>query len=485
MSEDPDRGRTSPSIDASGVIAIVGAGTMGSGIAQLAASAGHRVLLHDAFAGAAERGKARLVAGLQKRVDGGKMQPAERDALAGRIEVADGIERLGEAALVIEAVVEDLDVKRRLFADLERIVPADAILATNTSSISVTAIGRDLRHPERLVGMHFFNPATVMKLVEVVSGVATAQDVAATVFATAERWGKVAVHAKSTPGFIVNRVARPYYAEALRLHEEQVADPATLDALLTEGAGFRMGPFELMDLIGHDVNHAVSRSVYDAYFQEPRFRPSNLQLELVNAGRLGRKTGRGFYDYRTDAARPAPRTETPTSGAVAQRDFALGVSETMGDVAIVPTDGRTARMLAATKQRPVIVHDLTGAPGTAGRVGFAASPAVTQDSVDSFVATLAAQGMKATLLPDWPGLVVMRTIAMLANEGFEAVMQGVAAEADVDTAMRFGVNYPRGPIEWARDIGLGRILHVLDTIRLLTGDPRYRASLALRLAAQA
>lgn len=463
-------------------IGVVGAGTMGGGIAQLAAAAGHKVLLFDAFEDAAEKGKARVAGGLEKLVTRGKMTAETRDALLNRIEIANGLDDMKGAAMVVEAIVEDLDVKRKLFADLEAIISADAILGTNTSSISVTAIARDLQHPERAVGMHFFNPAPIMKLVEVISGVATSPDVAAKVFATAENWGKVAVHAKSTPGFIVNRVARPFYAEALRLYEEQVADPATIDALLTDGAGFRMGPFTLMDLIGHDVNYAVSVSVFSAYYQEPRFRPSNLQLELVNAGRLGRKTGQGFYSYAEGADTPEPVAETPSEDAALIDGFTLGDEIEVDGVVIVPTDGRTARLLSRELKKPAIVYDLAE-PDSSKRLAFATTNDVPDMVLTRLVATLHAQGAAAVRLPDWPGLVAMRTVAMLANEGFEAVLQGVADENGVDAAMKFGLNYPKGPIGWAREIGLPRVLSVLDAIHNLTGDPRYRASMALRFAA--
>ena len=460
-------------------IGVIGAGTMGAGIAQLAAAAGHAVLLFDAIDGAAEKGKARIAAGLEKLVARGKMDAVQTSALLDRIRIASRLDELRASALVVEAILEDLDVKRKLFADLEAIVAPGTILATNTSSISITSIARDLSHPERVVGMHFFNPAPIMKLVEVISGVATSAEVASVTFATAESWGKIAVHARSTPGFIVNRVARPYYAEALRLYEEQVADPATLDALLVEGGGFRMGPFALMDLIGNDVNYTVCKSVFDAFYSEPRFRPSLVQLELVNAGRFGRKSGQGYYSYAEGAATPAPATETPVDAPLID-GFEAGTPTAVDGVEITPTDGRRAADLARARGCPVIVCDLNDA---GGRLGFAASADVPEASIQRLVATLAGQRIATTRLPDWPGLVVMRTVAMLANEAFEAVMQGVGDAAGVDNAMRFGVNYPKGPVAWAREIGLGRVLATLDAIHELTGDPRYRASMALRIAA--
>lgn len=465
-------------------IAVIGAGTMGAGIAQVAAAAGHPVLLYDSFAGAAANGRKRIASGLKPLVARGRMSREEADALTGRIAVADALEDLAPAALVVEAIVEDLAIKQELFARLEGIVGEDAILASNTSSISLTAIAAKTGRPGQVAGLHFFNPAPVMKLVEVVSGVATAPEVADTLLATARAWGKVAVSAKSTPGFIVNRVARPYYAEALRLLEEQVAEPATLDALLTEGPGFRMGPFALMDLIGNDVNYAVSRSVFDAYYQDPRFRPSIVQLELVNAGRLGRKSGRGFYDYAADAARPLPASEPVAEATAPLAGLDLGDNTVVEGVLIARTDGRTAAQRAAAAGMPCVLLDLTAAEG-ATRVGFTASPDLPEAFRVRLVATLAARGLIATALPDWPGLVAMRTVAMLANEAFEAAMQGVATHDGIDDAMHFGVNYPKGPVAWAREIGLATIVSVLDAIHALTGDPRYRASLGLRMAVPA
>jgi 3-hydroxybutyryl-CoA dehydrogenase len=461
------------------MIGVVGAGTMGGGIAQLAAAAGHPVVLFDAFDGAADKGKERIKSGLDRLVSCGKMAAEDAGALLDRITVVPTIDALADAAMVVEAIVEKLEVKQGLFKELEAVLAPDAILGTNTSSISITSIACGLAHPERVVGMHFFNPAPVMKLVEVISGVTTDPAVAEAVFDTAQNWGKVAVHAKSTPGFIVNRVARPYYAEALRLYEEQVADPATIDALLTEGAGFRMGPFALMDLIGNDVNYTVCKSVFDLYYQEPRFRPSIVQLELVNAGRLGQKSGHGYYDYSDGTQKPAPKTEPVTEVALLD-GFALGGVKNIDGVIFMPTDGRRASEMQWQLKQPVVVYDYFDP--TSKRVGFAVSSDLADGVIDRFVATLGSQGVQSTKLPDWPGLVGMRTIAMLANEGFEAAMQGVASHEGVDNAMRFGVNYPRGPIAWAREIGLHRVIAVLDNIYSITLDPRYRASLALRMA---
>ena len=464
-------------------VAVIGAGTMGAGIAQVAAAAGHPVLLFDAAPGAAEKGRQRLAATLEGAVAKGRLSAIDAGEQIGRITVAASLAELAGASLVIEAIIEDLAIKRGLFAELEALLGQDAILATNTSSISVTAIAGGLKRPGHVVGMHFFNPAPVMKLVEVVSGLATDPGVAGLVHATATAWGKIAVHTRSTPGFIVNRVARGYYGEALRLLEEGVATPPLIDALMTQGGGFRMGPFALMDLIGNDVNFAVSKSVFDAYHQEPRFRPSLIQQEMVSAGRLGRKSGIGFYDYRDGAGTAAPVDDPVPANAEVWPPLDLTRPETRAGVLILPSDGQTAQALAAQSGQPVIVCDLCEAHDGPRRLGFACSPDVGLAERQAFIATLAAQSITATLLPDWPGLVVLRTLAIIANEGFEAVMQGVADEAGVDAAMKYGVNYPQGPLGWARRIGLSRILATLDNLQHLTGDMRYRPSFGLRRAA--
>ncbi len=289
----------------SAAVAVIGAGTMGVGIAQVAAAAGHPVLLYDIAVGVVAKGIAGVKSGLDKLVERQKMSGAARDDLLARIRPVETLDELAGAALVVEAVIEKIQVKHEIMAALERVVKPEAILATNTSSLSITEIAAHLQRPERVVGMHFFNPAPVMALVEVVTGVATAPAVAETVFDTAKAWGKTPVYAKSTPGFIANRIARPFYGEALKLLEERAADIATIDAIMKDCAGFRMGPFELMDLIGIDVNFLVTKSVWEAFFHDPRYAPSLLQQEMVAAGRRGRKTKLGWYDYRPGAANPA------------------------------------------------------------------------------------------------------------------------------------------------------------------------------------
>ncbi len=463
-------------------VAVIGAGTMGAGIAQIAAQAGHGVDLYDMLDGAAAKAIAGICAVLADRVKAGKFEQSTLDGIVSRLRPASTLDGLASAGLFIEAVAEDLAIKRALFAKLEALARPDAIFATNTSTLSVTAIAASLRRPERVVGMHFFNPAPVMRLVEVIQGLATSAEVLDIIEATAKTWGKITARCRSTPGFIVNRIARPFYAEALRLFEEKVADPATLDAIMTECGGFRMGPFALMDLIGNDINYRSTRSVFEAYGGEPRFRPSILQHEMVEAGWLGRKTGRGFYAYDETRARQVPATEPIVSGSVIELPHDWDAQPAMvGEVMLGLTDGRRATDVAHSLGHPVAVGDLRF-DANSSRIVLALSPMALQARRD-LVATLQASGKQVTIVPDWPGLVVMRTVAMLVNEAHEAMLQGVADGEAIDRAMRYGVNYPRGPVEWGRLIGLGRVVSVLDAIFANTGDPRYRVAMALRHAA--
>ncbi|MFA9215643.1 MAG: 3-hydroxyacyl-CoA dehydrogenase PaaH [Sphingomonadaceae bacterium] len=516
-------------LHSSSVIGVVGSGAMGAGIAQVAAAAGHAVKVYDSRPEAVGKALADIGAVFQKLADKGRMSAAAAAAATARLQPAATLAELADAELVVEAIVENLDVKRALFAQLEDIVSERCILATNTSSISVTAIGAPLRLPQRLVGMHFFNPVPLMALVEVISGLATDAAVADTVFGTAAAWGKNPVHASSTPGFIVNRVARPFYAEGWRLLNEQAADAATIDAVLREAGGFRMGPFELMDLIGHDVNFAVTQSVFQAYFNDPRFTPSVRQQELVNAGFLGRKSGRGLYRYGVDAAAPVAQAEPPqpkpdfvsysvdpdaaaagagaldtVSNALAARLRSAGITvaprklpEARSHVhgaaapeaaafhcngaAIYLSDGRSATQRARDNQHPdTVLFDLALDYGSATRIALACADQCNPAAYHAVVGLFQAAGFIVTRLDDVPGMAVMRTVAMLSNEAADAVQQGVCSAAAVDIAMQKGVNYPRGPLAWADAIGIAHVVTVLQHLALGYGEDRYRVAPLLR-----
>jgi len=503
---------TSPS---AAPVGVVGAGTMGAGIAQVAAVAGRRVLLTDAVPGAAERAVAQIRDRVKSQVAKGRLV-VDPDALElSAVALAD----LAACDVVVEAIVEDLAAKKSLFAELEQITSPGCVFASNSSSLSPTAMAAGLRHPGRLVGLHFFNPAPAMKLVEVISGLATAPDVAEHAVNLAVAWGKTVVRSAATPGFIVNRIARPYYAEAWRLYEEQASVPENIDAVLTGAGGFRMGPFALMDLIGHDVNEAVTRSVWAAFGHDPRFTPSLAQRALVEAGWLGRKTGRGIYQYpRTTpasgpTATPAPPTppphavteyaaSQPNSGsspfrplldrgqvAIVTRDrddrppaVPQGSVKLPGGALLVQSEGVTATALSAATGRPVIVVDRALDMTAATALAIAPSDGCPTTALAEATGLLQAASLDVYVIDDVPGLIVTRTVAMLANLAADALACRVASADDIDTAMRLGVNYPLGPLAWADQWGVGTILTVLDSLENWYRDGHYRASPLLRRA---
>ncbi|MGH9488109.1 MAG: 3-hydroxyacyl-CoA dehydrogenase [Terriglobales bacterium] len=485
-------------------VGIIGAGAMGSGIAQVAAAAGETVLLVDARAGAAEAAVHSVRARFRSLAEKGKLSADQANAAGTRLAAAASLRELSDSGLVLEAIVEDLAAKRELFTAIDGIIAPACLLATNTSSLSLAAIATALGAPERLVGMHFFNPAPLMALVEVVGSVVTSAAALEAVERLARAWGKTAVRVRATPGFIVNRVARPFYAEGLRLLAEQATDPATLDALLREAGAFRMGPCELTDLIGQDVNFAVTSAVFRAYFGDPRFQPSLVQQELVEAGWLGRKSGRGFFRYAGDATRPSPQTESPCppperlalagipgndplADALAARLQAAGIetvrdSRLPTDVLLRVSDGRTALECETQgdQPQPTVVADLARDYTTVTRLALAASPHCHAQGWADVVGALQAAGIAVSRLRDLPGLAVLRTVAMLANEAADAVHFGVADAAGVDTAMRLGVNYPLGPLAWADAIGPARVLAALAALGAYYGEDRYRISPLLR-----
>lgn len=376
-------------------IGIIGAGSMGAGIAQVAATAGHEVYVFDSNTAALDRAQANLLTTLNKLAEKGKMDDRTAKAIFGRTYFLSDLSAFGETGLVIEAIIEDLTVKKAVFKQLEGIVSADCLLATNTSSLSVAAIAAACQLPDRVLGIHFFNPAPLMQLVEVVPAVQTNPATIAQAKLLIESWGKLVVLAKDTPGFIVNRVARPYYGEALRILEEGIADIATIDWAMTALGGFRMGPFTLMDFIGNDVNYTVTETVFQSFFYDPRYKPSFTQKRLSEAGWLGKKTGRGYYEYAEGAQNP-----------VAKQDEKLGRS------------------------------------------------------------------------------ILDRILAMLINEAADALYLRIASREDIDLAMTKGVNYPKGLLRWADEIGIENCVKMLDALHEEYLEDRYRCSPLLRKMAK-
>ncbi len=486
-----------------GPVAVVGTGTMGQGIAQIALVAGHQVLLYDAAPERADQAVAAIGARLDRLVEKGRLAKTARDAARASVTAVADLTELGSAVLVIEAVAEQLAVKQRLFADLEEIVSEDCVLATNTSSLSVTAVAGALRRPERFVGLHFFNPAPLLPLVEVVSGHATDPKVADLAYDTALAWGKTAVRCTDTPGFIVNRIARPFYAEGFRLLEERAADAATIDAVLREAGGFRMGPFELTDLIGQDVNEAVTRSVWEAFFQDPKFTPSLAQRRLVESGLHGRKSGRGWfrYDDAPDAERPVARSAPPaaapewvsfTDGPGPVRQL-VGIMEKAGiqirrsgagrwGFLTLPGGGRlflADGSLAASHDPNAVQFDLALDYAKASRIALGPAAGADPAVVDAAVGLFQALGKQVSVVRDTPGMIVARTVAMIVDFAADAVDKGVASPDDIDTAMRLGVNYPVGPVDWGRSLGAGWVREVLGRLHEVYPSGRYAPSLGL------
>ncbi|BBA98773.1 putative 3-Hydroxyacyl-CoA dehydrogenase [Actinacidiphila reveromycinica] len=498
--------------DLTSTVAVVGAGTMGQGIAQVALVAGHRVLLHDAVPGRAGTAVEAVAARLDRLVEKGRLGTEERASALARLAPAGTVADLAPARLVVEAVVEDLAVKQSLFAELEQVVADDCLLATNTSSLSVTAVAGGLRRPGRLVGLHFFNPAPLLPLVEVVAGAAGDPAAATAAFDLAAAWGKTPVRCTDTPGFLVNRVARPFYAEALRVYEERAADPATIDAVLRGSGGFSMGAFALTDLIGQDVNEAVTRSVWEAYGRDPKFGPSLAQRRLVESGRLGRKSGRGWFPYGPEhtAAEVEAATRPHTADAAMAPSFvtvlgSLGPAAELtalaeearvevrrqaaepGTPGALLLPGGTALRLADGRLpgEPSIQFDLALDYRTASRVAIAPGAGVHADAVAEATGLFQAMGKEVSVIRDVPGMVVARTVAMLVDFALDAVAREVASAHDVDTAMRLGVNYPLGPVAWGERISLAYVRDLLDGLHAWYPTGRYAPSPELRRRAAA
>ncbi|MEV7507441.1 MULTISPECIES: 3-hydroxyacyl-CoA dehydrogenase [unclassified Streptomyces] len=486
-------------IERSRTVAVVGAGTMGQGIAQVALLAGHSVLLYDIDATLAADGVGIVQDRVERMAAKGRIERADAEDAVGRISAAGALADLAPAALVIEAVVENVAVKQALFTALEEVVAPDALLATNTSSLSVTELAAGLAHPGRFLGLHFFNPAPLLPLVEVVSGFATDPAAAERAYRTVLDWGKTPVRCADTPGFIVNRIARPFYAEAFAVYEEQGADPATVDAVLRESGGFRMGPFALTDLIGQDVNEAVTRSVWESFFRSPKFTPSLAQRRLVQSGRLGRKSGHGWFPYGPDAVVAQPHTAGPEEapakvtvvgdlGPAADlvdllEEAGIAVSATghggpyiqlPGEGQLVLADGKTS-----VEFSDVVYFDLALDYRGATRIALSASEDTSERTLSEAIGLFQKLGKQVSVIGDVPGMIVARTVAMLIDLAADAVARGAATAEDIDTAMRLGTNYPLGPLEWHERLGRDWAYDLLHHLDERCPGGRYAPSLAL------
>jgi 3-hydroxybutyryl-CoA dehydrogenase len=503
-------------------IGVLGAGTMGSGIAQLACVAGARTLLHDPIPEALTKGIESIHRHLDRAVERNRMTADEAGVAKERLQPAAELADLSAAALVIEAAPENLELKQKMFSTLgDGIVGEDCVLATNTSSLLVTAIAAAVPHPERVVGMHFFNPAPVMRLLEVVAGPESSETALQTARATGEAMGKTVIDAVDGPGFLVNRSNRPFGLEALKLLQERIADVPTIDRIARTEGGFRMGPFELMDLVGVDVGLDVSRSFYEQSFYEPRWRPSMITARTVAAGHHGRKSGRGYYDYSggTDAYRdqdPEPPPPARGDGVVVVAGDGTLAEQLSEAAAAVGWDVRTPD--TAGGDVPFLVLDCTlgdeppapleGGPQAilcaagslatldpgGSAVGFHALPPLNEaqlveltrgaDTADSAGAAVehlfATLGKHAVWVGDAPGLVLGRMICQVINECAFSLGEGIGSAADIDTGMLHGLNYPRGPLAWADEIGLDHVLMVLDALYDERREERYRTAPALR-----
>lgn len=479
------------------VVGVAGAGTMGRGIAQVLAQCGVRTLVFDAQPGAAQKAREAISEALGRLAERGRLERSAVQAALGRIEVAGSLEAFAPCHVVVEAIVEDLDAKRELFAGLESAVGAQCILASNTSSLSVTAMAAACKRPQRVAGYHFFNPVPVMKIVEVVDGVLTEAWASDALAALARRFGHTAVRCKDTPGFVVNHAGRAFVPEALRILSEGVADFATIDRILVDAAGFRLGPFGLMDLVGLDVSHAVMKSMYRQYYEEPKYRPSFLAEPRVAAGLLGRKTGRGWYRYGKDGAAETP-AEAAAPASLPHRVWAapelaellaklnapLG-SKADASLCLVAPLGKDATTSALEHgldpARTLAVDPLFG---FAKRRTLMTTPATRRDARDAAHALLAADGTPVSVINDSPGFVAQRVVAHIVNVGCDIAQMRIAAPDDLDRAVVLGLGYPRGPLAMGDAIGAARILAVLEAMHDFYQEPRYRPSPWLRRRAR-
>ena len=499
-------------INTQSVIGVIGAGIMGRGIAQVASKAGHKVLLYDQDGEAVKNSLVITGKDLAKLVAKGKIEESKRTQALELIVPCFEFDNLASCDIVIEAIVENLQIKKEIFAKLQQL-NKEMIIASNTSSISISSLANGLDKPENILGIHFFNPAPIMKLVEIIYGLQTDEVIRQEVYDLVASWGKVCVLVKSSPGFIVNRIARPFYAESMRLVEEGVSDFASLDESLKNNGSFRMGPFELMDLIGNDTNYSVTKSMYDSYYSDPRFKPSVLQYEYVCAGLLGRKASRGFYDYKEGSdvvsanyIKPQLAIDASQEEIVVYGDLGIGShlldlfkqtniiitrhakSEIFSlsgyieynDIILYIANGKMATEFSKTDNLHNIVQlDICLDFRATKSLTIAPSLLASKECQTKIASLFQIIDKKTICIKDSPAMVTLRTIAMLANEASSTVTSQVCDQKSADEAMKYGVNYKRGPFEWIDYLGNDYILNTLNELEDFYKDGRYRADRGL------
>jgi 3-hydroxybutyryl-CoA dehydrogenase len=485
-------------------IGVVGAGAMGQGIAQIATQAHAQVLVFDVIPGASDKACAAVRGQWQKLQEKGRLTAAQVQDFSQRLKAAEHLHDLAPCQVVIEAVVENISVKKALIAQLENLLTDTAIIASNTSSLSITALAADMQHPHRFAGFHFFNPVPLMKVVEVVAGLATSEATCQSLMRWAQAMGHQAVRAKDTPGFIVNHAGRGYITEALRTASEGIADFATIDRILKDQVGFKLGPFELLDLTALDVSHPVMESIYHQYFEEPRYRPNVITSQRLAGGWLGRKTGQGFYTYTDGMAQvpseaPAPRVaELPpvwVSSRAARRAELLQLLKDLGAkietgsapspqalclVAPLGFDVTTCAIVERLDPARTLGLDLLMPDAATKRRVLATNPATRSDMRDAAHALFASDGKAVSVIEDSGGFVTQRVLAQIVNIASDICQQGICTPQDLDTAVTLGLGYPKGPLALGDSLGADNLLEVLFNLQTVYGDPRYRPSPWLR-----
>lgn len=472
-------------------LGIVGAGAMGQGIAQVAGAGGIRTLIFDTGEGAAAKAQETIAGRLRRLVEKHKMSDGDAEAAIGRLETVDALGDLSPCDAVVEAIVEKLEIKQQVFGDLEGIVSADCILASNTSSIPIASIARGCERRSRIAGLHFFNPVPLMRLVEVIRAAETSDETVATLTALGKRMTRTPVTVTDSPGFLVNMGGRAFSSEALRIAHERVATPTQIDAIMRDCHHFRMGPFELLDLTGIDVNFPVSNIVYEGYFHDPRLKTSPNHKAMFDAGRFGRKTGAGWFEYEDGKPVNVPSPDHDPGGAkpgpvaLAEEDERLATFCEECALTVITNDGACPILAApvgldATGMaleveadfRRLVCLDLVG--DTSKRVTVMTAPGADPACRDAVAAALIASGRKVTAIKDSAGFVGQRMVAMIANLGCYMAEIGLASPEDIDTAMRLGLNYPNGPLEFVEAIGIEECATILHALQGITGEDRYR-----------